>query len=81
MKFKTAEEWVQEYMESEEFKLEVTQMDKELKDYILYGEPTTDEFLEELVTEFLPMEVIIERYSLTDKQIENLNKLRGNYGK
>lgn len=80
MRFKTAEEWAQKYIESEEFKEEVAQMDKEFKEYVLYGEPTTW-YDHMLITESLPMEVIIERYNLTDKQIEDLNKLRGNYGR
>jgi hypothetical protein len=56
-----AEKWAADYMQSEEFKEKYIEM-------MIYGTTT--------VTENLSVGTIIERYNLTDKEIENLNKLR-----
>jgi hypothetical protein len=48
---KTAKEWAEEYLNSEECKLELEKLNKEAIDYMLYGKPTSclnEEFLDEL---------------------------------
>jgi len=73
-----AEEMLQEYQKTEQYKLEKQQMEEEFKNFLVYGTPTTwfdDDTLYEMKTEFLDADTIIERYSLTDKEIEDLRNL------
>ncbi len=85
---KWAQDIVESYMLTDEYKAEKAEMDRELKDFILYGRNTTwfnNELLKEaseqdylIKTEELSIEQIIERFgdSLTEKDIENINNLR-----
>jgi hypothetical protein len=48
---KTAKQWAEEYLNSEEGKLELEKLNKEAINYMLYGAPTSclnEEFLDEL---------------------------------
>lgn len=65
-----AEKWTEEYLNSEEGKAETAKTNKEFLEMMLYGTIT--------VTEELSVNEIVERYKefLTEKDIENLNKLR-----
>ena len=68
---KLAEKWAEDYLNSEEGKVEIARINQEFLELMVYGSVT--------VTEELSVKEIIERYKgfLTEKDIENLNKLRG----
>jgi hypothetical protein len=75
---KWAEKVLEDYMKTEQYQKEKAEIEKEFKNFIIYGTPTTwfdDEVLQEIKTEYLDVETIIERYPLTDKEIEDLRKL------
>jgi hypothetical protein len=75
---KWAEKVLEEYKKTETCQKEKAKMDEEFKNFVIYGTPTTwfnDEVLQEIKTEYLDVETIIERYPLTDKEIEDLRKL------
>jgi hypothetical protein len=75
---KWAEKVLEDYMKTEQYQKEKAERNEEFKNFIIYGTPTTwfnDEVLQEIKTEYLDVETIIERYPLTDKEIEDLRKL------
>lgn len=85
---KWATEMLESYMLTDEYKKEKAEMDRELKEFILYGKDTTwfnNKLLKEaseqdflIKTEKMSVEQIIERFgdSLTEKDFENIEKLR-----
>lgn len=81
---KMAERWakntLKSYMETEEYQIEKSKIEKDFLDFMLYGVPSAyfdEDGLKTLRTEYLDIDTIIERYNLTDKEIEDLKKLKG----
>jgi hypothetical protein len=72
---KWAEKVLEDYMKTEQYQKEKAERDEEFKNFIIYGTPTIWFNDEEIKTEYLDVETIIERYPLTDKEIEDLRKL------
>jgi hypothetical protein len=75
---KWAEKVLEDYMKTEQYQKEKAERGEEFKNFIIYRTPTSwfdDEVLQEIKTEYLDVETIIERYPLTDKEIEDLRKL------
>lgn len=87
---KSAEKWAEkvlnDYKQTEEYKIEKEEMDREFKDFILYGKPTTwfnNDTLKDILeydsvvkTEQLSISEIIERFRdlLTEKELELIKK-------
>jgi hypothetical protein len=70
-KNRTPEELAEDYFRSEEFKKQLEIINNESVQHILYG--STNELLKR---EYLDFDSIIERYNLSEKEIEDLSKLR-----
>ena len=75
---KTAKQWADEYLSSEEGKLEIEKWDREARDYIVFGVPTTclneellDEMRDFIEVEELSTEQFLEIYenTLTEEEI------------
>lgn len=80
-----AEKWANEvldnYRKSEDYRIEKAKIEKDFLDFMLYGMSTTyfdKDALETLCTEYLDVDTIIKRYSLTEKEIEDLKRLKNN---
>jgi len=82
---KTAKQWAEDYLNSEEGKAETEKWNKEAISYILLGKSTTclnQELLDDISSfikvEELSIEQIVERFGdlLTEKDIENIKKMR-----
>jgi hypothetical protein len=71
MKNRTPEELAEDYFRSEEFKKQLEIINKESVQHILYV--STNGLLKR---EYLSFDTIVERYNLSEKEIEDLNKLR-----
>ncbi|HSE99934.1 MAG TPA: hypothetical protein VLA48_03475 [Nitrososphaeraceae archaeon] len=80
-----AKEWADKYLNSEEGKKETKRLNKQALDYMIFGYPTkylNEELLDDMNSflriEELSVEEIIVRFGdlLTDKDIENLKRLR-----
>jgi hypothetical protein len=76
--YKTAKQWADEYLSSEEGKLEIEKWDREARDYIVFGVPTTclneellDEMRDFIEVEELSTEQFLEIYenTLTEEEI------------
>jgi hypothetical protein len=85
MSKKIAQIWAENFLNSEEGKLEKEKLNQEFKDYILFGkstrylnEPLIDEMDGFITTKEMTIEEIVERFSLSDKEKEDLIKLRDN---
>ena len=83
MSKKIAEQWAENYLNSEEGKLEKEKICQEFIDYLLFGKPTRylnepliDEMSDFVKFEELSVEQIIERFGdlLSEKDIENIRK-------
>jgi len=81
---KTAKQWVEAYLNSEEGKAEMAKLNQETLDYMLYGKPTrylNEELLDEtgsfVKIKELSVEEIVDKYRefLTETDVENLKKL------
>lgn len=80
-----AKKLVEGYLNSEEGKKETEKLNKEALDYMIFGSPSRylneallDEMNSFIKTEELSVDEIVERFGdlLTEKDVENLKKLR-----
>lgn len=76
---KTAKQWVEDYLNSEEGKAETAKINKEVFDYMLYGKSTrylNETLLDEMNDYIIEISAdeIIERYKglLSEKEIKDL---------
>jgi len=79
---KSVEKWatkvLEEYKLSEEYAKEQVQIERDFIDYMIYGITPTlvdESFLKDIKTEFLDVDTLIEKYNLTQEEINNLRKL------
>jgi len=84
---KWAEKVLNDYKQTEEYKIEKEEMGREFKDFILYGKPTTwfnDDKLKDILeydsvvkTEQLSISEIVERFRnlLSEEDIKKLNNV------
>ena len=79
---KSAEVWankvLDEYIQSEEYKQDMDRYDIKFLDYMIYGKGSVhldEEILYSIKTEFLNVDAIIERYNLTEKEVEEIKKI------